>query len=183
MSNKTRVSKNVVTRLVGAAGLSATFVLAGCRENEIPTHAYTNVDQCITGGKYNRGLCQGAYNGAHNTHSKLAPRYLKRKDCEKDFGQDNCYPMLNHYGSYTPRMGGFLIGKEDKKFLTAPLYSTAKGKTVTLSGRDVSPAAFSTTGALTKSGSFSLPSSSSYFLPGRSITSRGGFGRFGRGTS
>lgn len=187
-----RASKSVETKLLGAVGLSAMFVLTGCGEEEITTHAYQSVDQCVAADIYDDNFCVAQFNAAKEAHVKLAPRYETIEDCEKDFGEGQCSrPEVagntNNGGGgfFFPYMMGYMMGNNAgaTQSYSSPIYSTRSEGLRSLSGRSVSQDAFSRNGAKAGTSNFAKPSSRPTFSRGVSVSSRGGFGATGRGFS
>lgn len=188
-----RSSRDVKTSLLGGAGLAAMFVLTGCEEEKVETHAYESVAECSAGGVYTAEFCEENFEEAVALHRSLAPRYEDIEDCEKDFGEGRCEAdpqvVVNNDGgsnSFLPFMLGYMMANNTTagaSYSSSPVYRTADNKAVGLSGRTVPSAAFSSAGASVSPATVAKPNTRTTFTKGTSVSTRGGFGSTGRGLS
>lgn len=211
MSSKSTKSVNLSDRFTGkvssavmaaaAMGLAAT-TLAGCTEPDTNAHAYRTVAQCVADGQYSRSDCENMDGQARAMHARAAPRYESRKDCEQDFGREQCESRTattsgGHSGFvYVPHYGGYYGGYAGsygaaansnnggtRSIAASPLYRTVDGAVSTAQGDAVPSKAFSRAGAPTYASSLKASTSPIAVSRGTSVVKSGGFGSTARGFS
>jgi len=98
-------SQNLKLVLMAAA---VPMALVACKRE--PTGTVLNsVDECATQSEVAVDQCKLAYERAVAEHQRLAPRFDSAYECDQQF--QHCTPVVeNGRTSYTPPMGGFLIG-------------------------------------------------------------------------
>ena len=196
-----RVSSAVMA--AAALGLAAT-TLAGCAEPDTNAHAYKTVAQCVNDGVYTRSACEQMDGQARSLHARSAPRYESKKDCEQDFGREQCeaapartsgghssFVYLPHYGGYYGGYSGSYgssaaangNGGASRSLSASPLYRTVDGVTSTAQGDSVPAKAFSRAGAPTYAASLKASTSPISVAKGTSVVKSGGFGSTARGMS
>jgi len=94
---------------------TATFLMAGCGEEQVQTAVFENVDQCAA--FYNPEQCRADQAQASALHQQVAPKYASQQACEADFGAGQCEAPANQTqaqsggGFFMPMMMGFLMGQ------------------------------------------------------------------------
>ncbi|CAM3830459.1 DUF1190 domain-containing protein [Parendozoicomonas haliclonae] len=95
-------SKKVGLVVLGAVPLTLT----GCGDKAVEAQVFPNITSCVYAGN-DEDACEDAQKQALLEHEKVAPRYVKRYDCESDF-DSAC--LVNRQGYFIPAMAGFLVG-------------------------------------------------------------------------
>lgn len=143
-------SVRVGTRLLAASAVvAAPLFLTGCDESKDGASAiYPDVQSCIDAKVFAPEYCQTTFQQAKEQHTRLAPHYEDKQDCEKDWGDGTCEaaeetpanPPPHHGGTvivahsyYSPHMGGYWVGHVTDNGATGrtnfsyPVYRTAEG--------------------------------------------------------
>ena len=184
----TKRSKRVSIAIVGAAA----FVLAGCREEQVETSAFPDLQSCLEnaslGGMVTSQECETAFSEAQALHVEAAPRYESLEVCQEQHGQEACgsEAAATPGGSgsiFMPLMAGYLIGNmmggRTGMAAAQPLYKGADGRYTNASRSST----FSSNRGSTKlsTSQFARPASTIGKTPMSRATaaSRGGFGNSG----
>ncbi|MDO5706533.1 MAG: DUF1190 domain-containing protein, partial [Paracoccus sp. (in: a-proteobacteria)] len=143
-----RRSRTVALAIVG----SATFALAGCREDQTAAEAFPDEASCIASAQqgnlfYTEDDCRTAFTQAAQDHLETAPRYDSLEVCEEQHGAGNCGgdPAQTAQGGgggsiFMPLMMGYLLGSMlgGRGGVTSqPLARTADGRFATPAGTSV----------------------------------------------
>jgi len=85
---------------------------------------YNSLEQCINEKPNQVNLCKTAYQTAQQTALDNAPRYASKRDCEHEFGYNNCHQHHsgNHNTWFIPAMAGFVLGSARSAY--APVYTS-----------------------------------------------------------
>ena len=110
--------------LLGATALT----LVACGEAEEDILAYDSVEACIKAGQQDESVCRAEFTKAQKLHTEVAPRYDRARDCNSDFGYNQCYQHRSSYGTsvWLPFMMGYMLApRGGAAFIsTQPLYRT-----------------------------------------------------------
>jgi uncharacterized protein YgiB involved in biofilm formation len=101
-----------LTLMMGAA---ATLTACGDTPPEGTTRAFTSVVECQQAG-FPEDHCQAAYNEAFATHSREAPKFPSKDECERSVDVDQCVStrVVRDDGTigdvFVPLMAGYVAG-------------------------------------------------------------------------
>lgn len=101
-----------LTLMMGAA---ATLTACGDAPPEEPTRAFTSVVECQQAG-FPQDQCQAAFNEAFATHSREAPKFASKDECERSVDVDQCVitRVVRDDGTigdvFVPLMAGYVVG-------------------------------------------------------------------------
>lgn len=90
--------------------------LAGCEpEKFVDTAVWETVEQCGASSQFTLESCQKNFEAAKVEHSKNAPAYAKKADCEAEFGEGKCDEQTTAQHSagsnfFMPYMMGYMMG-------------------------------------------------------------------------
>ncbi|MFN4262437.1 MAG: DUF1190 domain-containing protein [Thioalkalivibrionaceae bacterium] len=107
-------SRRAALILMAPLAGGVVFALGGCSgEGTVDAVSFHDIPECSRFGA-DPDECQQAWNAAKEQHTRGAPRYVDRNECEADFGAEACEPAPERHagGSYfMPMMAGFLMGQ------------------------------------------------------------------------
>ncbi|MBY4676349.1 DUF1190 domain-containing protein [Marinobacterium arenosum] len=89
---------------VGAATLS------GCDSSQL-AKVYQTPLECELDNPAQSQQCELAYRNAQADWQRSAPQYRSERDCEYDFGNDNCEAHPGLGAMFIPLMAGFMLGE------------------------------------------------------------------------
>jgi uncharacterized protein YgiB involved in biofilm formation len=101
-----------LTLMMGAA---ATLTACGDAPTDDGARTFTSVVECQQAG-FAQDRCQAAYDEAFEVHSRDAPRFASRDECERTVDIDQCVPtqVRRDDGSFgevfVPLMAGYMVG-------------------------------------------------------------------------
>jgi uncharacterized protein YgiB involved in biofilm formation len=140
-----------------ALGGLAALSLSGCDDTpNFQDAQFTNVSECVKAG-FADELCQSSYNAALQQYQGDAPKFNTLKDCEQQWGAQQCGPGVASGQSYSsgsnvfvPLLAGFVVsqalqqrynrdgaagigyyGGYGSGFRGTPIYRDRRGSTVT----------------------------------------------------
>lgn len=89
----------------------ASVFLAACSDNREDAIVFTGLNDCIDQLPEMAQKCEIAYEQAIAEAARTAPKYDSRRDCEYEFGSDQCVPYRNENGNswFMPLMAGYII--------------------------------------------------------------------------
>lgn len=105
----------------------ATVLLSACGGNRQDADVYTSANDCIDKNPEFTEQCTTAYQDALAEASRTAPKYNNAKDCEYDFGQQQCQQIQSSGGSFfVPMMAGFMLGNlmSPRGYHSQPLFTS-----------------------------------------------------------
>jgi uncharacterized protein YgiB involved in biofilm formation len=210
MAKMSSKAPTLVLNTLTATAMSITAMgLAGCGPDPdaIGLKVYDSPEACARdGGQLEK--CQKDDASARALHTKLAPKYDDKKDCEEDWGASRCEktPVLpqpaappvtggsvGHGGggsfvyvspySYSPYYAGYASGHSPSGSYIAspqPVYRAANGSAFTSAGTHVQH------GGSYHAGALQTPAAPAKFAPGTSVSkgnSTASFGKSGGSTS
>lgn len=104
------------SRVAGVKSLSvaiASVIAAGCSVKE-EVHIFKSVNECSASNKFSVGQCETAYQKALAEAQKTAPRYTSLRDCEYEFGAEQCLEQKSRSSAgsfFMPLMAGFMVSE------------------------------------------------------------------------
>jgi uncharacterized protein YgiB involved in biofilm formation len=110
-----------------AMAVAATSI-AACGDSRQDAVLYTSVDDCKETNPEYASQCQTAYQQALAESQRTGPKYNNRRDCEVEFGTNQCYQAQNSNGSFfMPFMAGFMLNNlisSGTRYYSQPLYTS-----------------------------------------------------------
>lgn len=119
-------SRSARLLLMGAAPLALT----AC-EGQQDAVLYADAKECAAAGRLSAEQCEGAFAVARGEHERIAPHYLSREDCIRDYGIDQCTTARDGSGAFIPFMGGMLLGQAlggGRGYYPQPVYRPRDGE-------------------------------------------------------
>lgn len=110
-------------------GLSAATLVAcgGTQDAQV----YKDISDCVQDNPNLEKQCEAAYQNALAESDKSGPKYRSERDCNYDFGRDNCVTYSGPQGQswFMPAMAGFMFAKlidrnSYNNYGYAPLYTS-----------------------------------------------------------
>lgn len=132
-SNKTKRSQsiNVTSMRKGfsvkplALGITAIF-LSACGDKQEAT-VFTNVDDCTDANPEFAEKCQTAYEDALKEAERTGPKYNSERDCESEFGNNQCRVVQRESGSFfMPFMAGYMLSNlmSPRGYYSQPMFTS-----------------------------------------------------------
>lgn len=89
----------------------ASIFLASCADNRQDAMVFTDLADCTAKIPENIQACEVAYEQALRDAADTAPKYGSQRDCEHDFGSQQCVPYRSDTGNswFMPLMAGYMI--------------------------------------------------------------------------
>lgn len=144
---------------LGGIAAAASVSLSGCDDTPDYSDAqFTSVTECVRAG-FPDNLCQSSYNAALQEYQKTAPQFASLKNCEQDWGSQQCVQYSPGYGYggssvsnvFVPMLAGFVVSQALQRrynedggasigyyggygggYRGYPIYRNRSGSTVTL---------------------------------------------------
>lgn len=94
-----------------AVGISSVFIAAACGDNREDAMVFTSLGDCQNQMPDYAQQCEIAYQQALQDAADTAPKFNNRRDCEYDFGAEQCVQYRNDSGGswFMPLMAGYMI--------------------------------------------------------------------------
>jgi uncharacterized protein YgiB involved in biofilm formation len=89
---------------------SAPLLFTACQQREEAV-LFGSVAECTASGAMSRAQCEEGFLTAQAEHERVAPRYVNREDCLRDFGPEQCEPARQSSGMFMPLMAGMMMGR------------------------------------------------------------------------
>ncbi|GAB3029846.1 DUF1190 family protein [Bowmanella dokdonensis] len=105
----------------------ATVLLSACGGNKQDATVYTSANDCIDKNPEFAEQCMAAYEQALQEAAKTAPKYGNERDCEYDFGQEQCRAVETSSGSFfMPFMAGYMLSNlmSPRGYYSQPLFTS-----------------------------------------------------------
>lgn len=131
--NKTKRSKSV--NLVGmrksfsvkplALGIAAIF-LSACGDKQ-EAAVFTSVDDCVGANPESAEQCKTAYEDALAEAERTGPKYNSQRDCESEFGANQCNYVQRSSGSFfMPFMAGYMLSNlmSPRGYYSQPMFTS-----------------------------------------------------------
>ena len=109
-----------------AVGIAGVF-LSACADNRQDAQIYTSVDDCKNDFPQAPEKCEAAYQTAVEEAARTSPRYNSERDCEHEFGPNQCRYVDTQTGSFfMPFMAGFMVSQllSPSRYYSQPLYTS-----------------------------------------------------------
>lgn len=109
-----------------AVALSA-FGLSGCSDNRQDAFVYGNAEDCSDQNPEFGQACQTTYQQALADAERVAPKYRTERDCEYEFGPNQCRELNESGGSFfMPFMAGYMVSNlfSAGRYATQPLFTS-----------------------------------------------------------
>ncbi len=143
--NLTRMRKAFKPKPI-AVGVTSIF-LAACSDNREQAMVFTSLADCINQSPEKADQCEAAYQSAVDEATRTSPKYSNIRECESEFGAQQCIPYQNGNGSggswFMPLMAGYMIGgMMSPRYYSSPLFtshsrrSSLRNRWITADGRD-----------------------------------------------
>ncbi|MFT4993206.1 MAG: hypothetical protein ACI965_000224 [Paraglaciecola sp.] len=124
--NLTRMRKGFSPKPL-AVGIAAIF-LSACGEEQKQATVYTSVDDCMKNNPQQSETCQTAYKDALKEAQRTGPKYNSQRDCEAEFGYDQCNQVQQRQGGsfFMPLMAGYMLSNmlSPRGYYSQPLFSS-----------------------------------------------------------
>lgn len=142
MSSRTFSSRSISLgpRLLGfSAAAAALLTLQGC-DNHTTSGVYPNAQACVAERIFTPEYCQQNFRIAQAEHTRLAPHYDSKKDCEEDWSDGQCDQVSSGARVvYSPHMGGYWVGYSEspsgndnqtptRRAFSYPIYQSRQGE-------------------------------------------------------
>ncbi|MGJ8680965.1 DUF1190 family protein [Paraglaciecola sp.] len=91
-----------------ALGITAIF-LSSCGDQE-QAQVFTSPEDCMKSNPESAAQCKLAYEEALIEAERTGPKYNSQRDCESEFGNNQCHAVNNSSGSFfMPFMAGYML--------------------------------------------------------------------------
>ncbi|TDO98257.1 DUF1190 domain-containing protein [Marinomonas balearica] len=101
----------------------ASITLAACSQPDEEVKIVASVDDCKANTSLTLEQCEVAYKQALEEAVRTGPRYGSQRQCEEDFGYDQCVRPQSS-GFFMPMFTGFMIGNmlSNRSYTYNPVY-------------------------------------------------------------
>ena len=101
-----RKSFSIKPLAVGIAGV----LLSACSTNKEEAIVYNTLEDCVGDNPNAIAQCETAYQGALEEAARTGPKYNSARDCEYEFGPNQCQEVRSSSGSFfMPFMAGYMV--------------------------------------------------------------------------
>ena len=109
--NLAAMRKTSVAPKIAAISLAVSAVLLqGCGAPKQEAHVFKNITECVDINPNQQSLCETAHIKALSEAERTAPKYTSKRECETEFGSNNCRTSASHSSWFMPAMAGFMLG-------------------------------------------------------------------------
>lgn len=108
-----------------AVGIAAVF-LSACGERQ-EAAVYTTAEDCIDDNPQYSAQCKTAYQEALIEAERTGPKYASERDCENEFGSNQCRTVNTQSGSFfMPFMAGYMLSNimSPRGYYYQPMYTS-----------------------------------------------------------
>ena len=105
----------------------ATVFLSACADNRQDATVYRTVQDCVDENPEFAQECQSAYQDALAEAERTGPKYASQRDCEYEFGSNQCRYVESGSGSwFMPFMAGYMLSDllSPRRYSTQPMYTS-----------------------------------------------------------
>ncbi|MDP5029524.1 MAG: DUF1190 family protein [Paraglaciecola sp.] len=123
--NLSRMRKGFTVKPL-ALGIAAIF-LSACGEEKQDATIYTNADECAQANPGMVEQCNTAYQDALVEAQRTGPKYASARDCEAEFGANQCQVVRQESGSFfMPFMAGYMLSNllSPRGYYSQPMYTS-----------------------------------------------------------
>jgi uncharacterized protein YgiB involved in biofilm formation len=109
-----------------AVGIAAIFLTA-CGEERKEATVYTSVEDCVNNNPQQSETCQTAYKDALQEAQRTGPKYNSQRDCEAEFGFNQCNQVQRQGGSFfMPFMAGYMLSNllSPRGYYSQPMFTS-----------------------------------------------------------
>jgi uncharacterized protein YgiB involved in biofilm formation len=109
-----------------AVGIAAVF-LSACGGSRQEATVYTSPDDCKSDNPEFTEQCETAYQQALIEAERTGPKYNTERDCESEFGNNQCRTVQTQSGSFfMPFMAGYMLSNimSPRGYYTQPMYTS-----------------------------------------------------------
>lgn len=108
-----------------ALGVTSVFLTA-CADNRQEAEVFANFEECADRYPEFAQQCEAAYRDALAEAERTGPKYASRRDCEHEFGNNQCYVVERDNGSFfMPFMAGYMLSSiMSPRYYTQPMYTS-----------------------------------------------------------
>lgn len=109
-----------------ALGVTSVLLSACGSEREV-AEIYTSIDDCTNQNPEFASECKAAYQQALDEATRTGPRYNSARDCEYDFGTNQCQVVNTGGGSFfMPFMAGYMLSSlmSPRGYYPQPLFTS-----------------------------------------------------------
>ncbi|WCN10430.1 DUF1190 domain-containing protein [Marinomonas mediterranea] len=101
----------------------AAITLTACSQPDEEVKVVSSVEDCTANTTLSLQQCQVAYQKAIEESVRTGPRYGSERQCEEDFGYDQCIRPQSS-GFFMPMLTGFMIGNmlNNRAYTYNPVY-------------------------------------------------------------
>jgi uncharacterized protein YgiB involved in biofilm formation len=132
-SNKTKRSKSINLTSMRksfsikplALGVAAIF-LSACGDKQ-DAAVFTSVNDCTDANPEFAAKCKTAYADALKEAERTGPKYNSQRDCESEFGNNQCNVVRNESGSFfMPLMAGYMLSNmmSPRGYYSQPMFTS-----------------------------------------------------------
>lgn len=108
-----------------ALGITAIF-LSSCGDKEEAT-VFTSAEDCTNANPELAAKCKVAYAEAVAEAERTGPKYNSQRDCESEFGNNQCHAVNNSSGSFfMPFMAGYMLSNlmSPRGYYSQPMFTS-----------------------------------------------------------
>lgn len=123
--NLNRMRKSFAVNPLALAVTAVT--LSACGDNRQEAIVYTNLDDCQDANPEYHEQCIAAYQQALAEAQRTGPKYNNQRDCEHEFGNNQCHRVESSSGSFfMPFMAGYMLSNlfSGSRYYSQPLYTS-----------------------------------------------------------
>lgn len=109
-----------------AVGIATVFV-AACSDNRQDAQVYLNAEDCVGDNPEFAEQCLTAYQRALAEAERTGPKFNSERDCEYDFGDNQCRRVETQSGSFfMPFMAGYMLSNlmSPRGYYYQPMYTS-----------------------------------------------------------
>ncbi len=132
-SNKTKRSKSINLTSMRksfsvkplALGVAAIF-LSACADKQ-EAAVFTSVNDCTNANPEFAEQCKTAYDDALKEAERTGPKYNSQRDCESEFGSNQCTTVRGQSGSFfMPFMAGYMLSNlmSPRGYSSQPMFTS-----------------------------------------------------------
>ena len=105
----------------------ATVFLSACADDRQDATVYQTPQDCVDDNPQFAQECQSAYEEALAEAQRTGPKYGSQRDCEYEFGSNQCRYVETSSGSwFMPFMAGYMLSDllSPRRYYTQPMYTS-----------------------------------------------------------
>lgn len=109
-----------------ALGVASVF-LSACADNKQEATIYKSADECANQNPEHTQQCETAYKEALAEAERTGPKYNSQRDCESEFGANQCRSVERSSGSFfMPFMAGYMLSNllSPNRYSSQPMFTS-----------------------------------------------------------